>query len=367
MAISRINEDLNIISRLPDEPNDQAGMTAQELKMSFDKAGITIKNYINTVLLPELEKTGGDSIGMTEIPGVRGANLRSAIEYINKRLTDAVLGQIHDGSIDETKLKPGLVGYGAIPNDSIESTKLKNLSVTGEKIADLAVDTGKIADFAVTEQKLADDSVGETKLQKFSVSEDKLAYNSVSCLKLMKNAVQSNNIAPLSVTEEKIADNSVGYAKLKPGAVGGNRLRMAGEGFFGGVQLKPAPKSMKKYAGIDDSGYVRYDGITVKELWRRDGGAAFSPQTIAVGTEGDYLLIEYLSPVEGTVCKMSEIISKAAGEGVLKGCGEKSSYRRFKITESSLIFSEGKIVNSYGSAGAADNLQCMPCKISILK
>lgn len=58
MAIEKLTADLNIIQKLDDEPNDVGGLTAQELKTTFDKAGNTIQQYINGTLIPALETAG---------------------------------------------------------------------------------------------------------------------------------------------------------------------------------------------------------------------------------------------------------------------------------------------------------------------
>ena len=58
MAIKKLTDDLNIIQKLDDEPNDVGGLTAQELKITFDKAGNTIQKYINETLIPDLEAAG---------------------------------------------------------------------------------------------------------------------------------------------------------------------------------------------------------------------------------------------------------------------------------------------------------------------
>ena len=41
--LQTLNDDLNIIQKLDDEPNDVGGMSAQELKAAFDKAGNSIQ------------------------------------------------------------------------------------------------------------------------------------------------------------------------------------------------------------------------------------------------------------------------------------------------------------------------------------
>ncbi len=61
MAFTTLGDDLKIITKLEDEPNDVGGLTAAELKAKFDEAGGIIQKFINEVLLPELEN--GDGAG----------------------------------------------------------------------------------------------------------------------------------------------------------------------------------------------------------------------------------------------------------------------------------------------------------------
>ena len=65
MSIRQFNEDMNIIQKLDDEPNDVGGLTAQQLKETFDKAGNAVKTYINDTLIPDLEQSGVDKIIQT--------------------------------------------------------------------------------------------------------------------------------------------------------------------------------------------------------------------------------------------------------------------------------------------------------------
>jgi len=51
MSISKFNENVNIITSLPDKPT----ISASELKIAFDTSANLIKTYINTVLIPEVE------------------------------------------------------------------------------------------------------------------------------------------------------------------------------------------------------------------------------------------------------------------------------------------------------------------------
>ena len=55
MALTKFTEAVNNISQLSDRPNETDGLTSDELKQRFDKAGIDIKAYINNVLTQELD------------------------------------------------------------------------------------------------------------------------------------------------------------------------------------------------------------------------------------------------------------------------------------------------------------------------
>lgn len=57
LVIPELDEDLDVIQKLDDEPNDVGGLTASELKAEFDKAGNIIKDYINNELLSKLSGT----------------------------------------------------------------------------------------------------------------------------------------------------------------------------------------------------------------------------------------------------------------------------------------------------------------------
>jgi hypothetical protein len=53
--ITNLTANVNNIQALSDKPNTADGITAQQLKERFDKAGSDIKSYINNILITELE------------------------------------------------------------------------------------------------------------------------------------------------------------------------------------------------------------------------------------------------------------------------------------------------------------------------
>lgn len=107
MALTKLAEDLNIVSALDNEPNDVTGLTAEQLKAKFDEAGNKIKTYINNTLTTEAD----DSFAT------------------KAEVQDVVLGQIPDGSLMQTKFDATLSAKidGAIqPEDMIDN----NVSVS---------------------------------------------------------------------------------------------------------------------------------------------------------------------------------------------------------------------------------------------
>ncbi len=59
MAFTMLNADMSIIQKLADNPTE----TAAELKAKFDEGGEAVKEYLNSVHLPELE---------AEVAGLKG-------------------------------------------------------------------------------------------------------------------------------------------------------------------------------------------------------------------------------------------------------------------------------------------------------
>lgn len=58
VSIPTFDDDLAIIQKLDDEPNDVGGLTATELKAKFDEGNVTAQQYINNVLIPTVVADG---------------------------------------------------------------------------------------------------------------------------------------------------------------------------------------------------------------------------------------------------------------------------------------------------------------------
>jgi hypothetical protein len=85
MALEKLTQDVASISKLDNYPPDDVGMTPDKLKQLFDKGSVTIKDYINNVLIPQLESGFIDSITRTSGDGSAGS-------------TDTYTISFHDGT-----------------------------------------------------------------------------------------------------------------------------------------------------------------------------------------------------------------------------------------------------------------------------
>jgi len=169
MSLPRIEVDLGYVSKLDDNPNDVGGLDAAELKAVFDKAGLTLQEYINTTLIPQIE---------------------SDIEA-------AALGIGGGGQIGIEKLPDKSIGTLKLEDGSVTTSILADGSVTGAKVVDGIATTKKIADNAVTREKIPDQAI--------------------SAAKIFPGAVTSEKIPTGAITKEKLSDslyNKVYYVEV---------------------------------------------------------------------------------------------------------------------------------------------------------
>lgn len=218
MAFLKLSDDLEIISKLPDEPNDLGGLTAAELKAEFDRAGKLIQAYINTVLLPSMEKEGAKDIGILPVSGLPEAkNVQTALEKLVQAIADVSVGVIPDESLGEIKLKNGAVTAMKLADSAVQSRNIAPQAVSGDKLAPSAVGAGKIAPQAV----------GTGEIKNLSVTAEKLADGAVSGAKIASGAVSGDKLQKLSVSGDKIMSGAVGESKIAPEAV--SLAKLAGD------------------------------------------------------------------------------------------------------------------------------------------
>jgi hypothetical protein len=107
MSITKLTANLNNHQSLPDEP-DNALYTPEDLKILFDKAPNDVKDYINNILIPQLESTigisGAELIGSKTIAGLNGNTVWEQISNLLLVAQQAQSGSIIPGSITDSLL-----------------------------------------------------------------------------------------------------------------------------------------------------------------------------------------------------------------------------------------------------------------------
>lgn len=127
MALPLLNEDLVIIRDLPDEPNDNDGLSADELKDLFDRSGLIIQEFLNTVYTPAVEAAiDAAAMGIIE-HGI-------STEYINDNaVTEDKLSSIEGLEAVVTRV----IRDGAITYNKLSLTTQEMLTNYGTSISTL--------------------------------------------------------------------------------------------------------------------------------------------------------------------------------------------------------------------------------------
>ena len=85
LVIPFMEDDVDVIQKLDDEPNDVGGLSAAELKAKFDEAGNIIKGYINDTLVPSLSDTVAEAEERRKDEAQRQENEAARQEAENNR------------------------------------------------------------------------------------------------------------------------------------------------------------------------------------------------------------------------------------------------------------------------------------------
>ena len=195
MSYTKMTDDLDIIQKLADEPNEDDGLTAAELKAKFDEAGNTLKTFVNS-LIDELNnaQSGGTSVdvagmdagtAMTDATVLAGsdgtsnkkytiAQIRAAIGALSARDGGTVEGLVTFEDVNGLRLaSPGTDGgyvglasaetnklhlYNAIDGDPVQmkgvAAPTANTDAANKKYVDDTIKnkTGDLADLETTDK-----------------------------------------------------------------------------------------------------------------------------------------------------------------------------------------------------------------------
>ena len=143
MSFQMMNDDVEIISKLGDEPNEDDGLDAAGLKAKFDEAATLLKAAHNALVGALNAADAAESVGFdSEV--IDGANVKAAMENLRTYL----LGQMQD------------VSQGSVADGSVTTVKLHDDAVTGAKVAAQTLRQSVSASTVLTQISTTASSVG---------------------------------------------------------------------------------------------------------------------------------------------------------------------------------------------------------------
>jgi len=214
MALPTCNEDMNIISKLDDEPNDVGGLSAASLKAKFDLAGNLLKKALNDLVAALGENAAAKNIGFTPTTAVNKTNVQDAIENVQSQIAGVSQAGIADGAVTAQKIADGAVGTAAIADDAITTGKLAMSAVGTDAIKRGAVDTYRLKDGAVTEAKLSNGAVTKSKIGYYAVEERHIKSYAVTGDKIANHTIGSSKIGERAIVTSALCDEAVTTGKL---------------------------------------------------------------------------------------------------------------------------------------------------------
>ena len=209
MALPTCNEDMNIISKLDDEPNDVGGLSAASLKAKFDLAGNLLKKAINDLVAALGNNAAAKNIGFAPTTAVNKTNVQDAIENVQSQIAGVSQAGIADGAVTEAKIADGAVGTNAIKLGAVDTQRLKNAAVEESKIASGAVTRGKIDYDAVEGHNIVDNAVTGDKIAYYTIGSRNIGERAIVTSALVDKAVTAEKIAAGAVTNEKVGDKAL--------------------------------------------------------------------------------------------------------------------------------------------------------------
>ena len=114
MSFPTMNNDMEIISKLGDEPNEDDGLSAAGLKAVFDTAGKLCKTAINKLVEALHSNSAAGNMGFLRSESVPADNVQDAINNVQSQIAG--------------------VSQGGVANNSVSTEKIVNSAVTNAKI-----------------------------------------------------------------------------------------------------------------------------------------------------------------------------------------------------------------------------------------
>lgn len=169
MSLTKLTTDLSNVSALDDEPNDVTGLTAAQVKTTFDKAGNDIKTYINTTLTAEIDALPATSISVAAIPTLAGSEVQTVLESVKTRI-DTISTSNANAEVADTHTGADARTYTSLSDrlDTVDVTDTAKASSAA--LAAVVANLGNVA-LMTTTAKIAATAISEIDANRFKKSE----------------------------------------------------------------------------------------------------------------------------------------------------------------------------------------------------
>lgn len=123
VIVPTFDEDMNIIQKLDDEPNDVGGLSAEQLKAEFDSAGNKTKDFINNELLPAIiaEELTEETRAAAEAERVANEQERVTNEDAREKAEaerEKTIAKVENLTVEATTLSPDAEATAQVTEDA---------------------------------------------------------------------------------------------------------------------------------------------------------------------------------------------------------------------------------------------------------
>lgn len=147
MSFQLMNDDVQIISKLGDEPNEDDGLDAAGLKAKFDQAATLLKAAHNALVNALSNKTAAINIGFNPSTNdLVAENVQAAIEEVQSNIDIAAQASIADNAVSTDKIADGNVTKAKLSSALVD--EIEGKADAGTTLADYGItDAVKQTDF----------------------------------------------------------------------------------------------------------------------------------------------------------------------------------------------------------------------------
>lgn len=146
MGFTRSTTDISVHQKLGDYPNQDNGLTPEELKKTYDKPAETLQKDLNNLEVELEELHAASQIGAEPIDGndTTPANIQAKLIRLYEQLQNIVFNQIPDGTITKAKLSTDYSGVIAEKTGEVQTNLNAEMvgGITANQINEMQVVTG---------------------------------------------------------------------------------------------------------------------------------------------------------------------------------------------------------------------------------